>query len=253
MSSFRALTLLIIAPAAAGLQVSEGVHNLTICNGYAEEKPLSVYTVNNKAKLTEEPMRYKQCKAIAMDLQEGERIDFKMGGLSVGVFHATHLPFVASTLVLVPFKKGNSSMAATFASHTFGPASGGKAQIAVIDAYSGDQQGSMRIRVAGRQNQRLGAAELKPGSAVTLDENTYEVSLTNAAEQNTKEVPLHATGGTNHVVLRVGSEEFSQELLAKPVGWTGMDPEDDERHADSGALRSGLGLLAAAAAAFLSA
>ncbi|CAK0870458.1 unnamed protein product, partial [Prorocentrum cordatum] len=189
-----------------------------------ESRPLSVYTVNNKAKLTEEPMRYKQCKdAIAMELQEGERIDFRMGGLSVGVFHATHLPFVASTLVLVPFKKGNQSMAATFASHTFGPASGDKAQVAVIDAYAGDQQGAISIKVAGRQNQRLGSAELRPGSAVTLEQNTYEVSLKNAAEQSTKAVPLHAAGGTSHVVLRVGSEEFSQESSSSSR-WAGSGP-----------------------------
>jgi len=249
MLSFKTLTLLIIAPAAAGLQVSEGVHNLTICNAYAEAKPLSVYTVNNKAKLTEEPMRYKECKAIAMELQEGERIDFKMGGLSVGIFHATHLPFVGSTLVLVPFKRGNNSMAATFASHTFGPASGDKAQVAVIDAYAGDQHGTMKIRPAGRQNARMAAAELRPGvSAVTLDDNTYEISLTNAAEQSTKVVSLHATGGTNHVVLRVGSEEFSEELLVRPVGSTTLDEEDRLR---SGALPVGLGGLAAALAAAL--
>jgi len=254
MSSLGALALLIVAPAAAGLKVGDGAHNLTICNGYAEDRPLSVYAVNIRARLTEEPMRYRQCKAIAMELQEGERLDFKMGGISVGVFHASHLPFVASTLVLVPFKKGNHSMAATFASHTFGPASGDKAQIAVIDAYSGDQQGSMRIRVAGRQNQRLGAAALQPGSAVTLDENTYEVSLTSEAEQSTKAVPLHAAGGTSHLVLRVGSEEFSQELLVKPVGWVGFDDmkmADGEQRQGSGALRSGIGLVAAAAAALL--
>ncbi|CAK0823779.1 unnamed protein product [Prorocentrum cordatum] len=248
MFSLRALALLTVAPAAAG----EGVHNLTICNGYAENRPLSVYTVNSRAKLTEEPMRYKQCKAIAMELQEGERLDFKMGGLSVGVFHATHLPFVASTLVLVPFKKGNHSMAATFASHTFGPASGDRAQVAVIDAYAGDQQGAMRIRVAGRQGQRLGAAELRPGSAVALDENTYEVSLTSEAEQSTRSVPLRAAGGSSHVVLRVGSEEFSQELLVKPVGWAGPDDlqaAEDEQRRESGALRAGLGGVAAAAAA----
>jgi len=249
MLSFKTLTLLIIAPAAAGLQVSEGVHNLTICNAYAETKPLSVYTVNNKAKLTEEPLRYKECKAIAMELQEGERIDFKMGGLSVGTFHATHLPFVGSTLVLVPFKRGNNSMAATFASHTFGPASGDKAQVAIIDAYAGDQHGTMMIKPAARQNARMAAAELRPGvSAVTLDENTYEISLTNVAEQRTKVVSFHATGGTNHVVLRVGSEEFSEEILVRPVGSTTLDEEDRRR---SGALPVGLGGLAAALAAAL--
>ncbi|CAK0842794.1 unnamed protein product [Prorocentrum cordatum] len=65
-------------------------------------------------------------------------------------------------------------MSATFASHTFSALGGDKAQIAIIDAYAGDEQGVMRIKVAGgggaqaRLNQRLGAAELRPGSAVTL-------------------------------------------------------------------------------------
>lgn len=269
MYSFRALAILIIAPAASSLHLSEGLHNLTICNAYAESKPLSIYTVNNKAKLTEEPLRYKQCKLLALELREGERLDFKLGGLSVGTFHATHLPFVASSLVLVPYKKGNGTMSATFASHTFGPVSSDKAQVAIIDAYAGDQQSVMKIKVSGRHSDRLGSAELKPGSAVTLAEGTYDVSLANTAEQSVQTVKLHAPGGTTQVVLRVGSDEFAQEVIVKhPPGWVGSDEMDDpawvKSHCrdgvcqtvpfhDSGALRSGLGLVSAAAAALLSA
>jgi len=276
MTSFRALALLGLAPAATGLglQVSDALHNLTICNAYAESKPLSIYTVNNKAKLTEEPLQYKHCKDIVLDLQEGERIDFRLGGLSVGTFHATHLPFVASSLVLVPYKKkGNGSLSATFASHTFGPVSSDKAQVAVIDAYNGDQQGTMNIKVAGRHNDRLGSAELKPGSAVTLAEGTYDVSLTNTAEQSVQTVKMHVAGGTNSVVLRLGSDELSQEIIVKhPPGWVGSDEMGDAGWVKShcrdgvcqtlpfhdnagGAFQSGLGLVsvAAAAAALLSA
>jgi hypothetical protein len=271
MTSLRALALLIVAPAATGLQVSEGGHNLTICNAYAEAKPLSIYTVNNKAKLTEEPLKYKQCKDIVLDLQEDERIDFKLGGLSVGTFHATHLPFVASSLVLVPYKKSNGTMSATFASHTFGPVSSDKAQVAIIDAYAGDQQGVMKIKVSGRHNDRLGSAELRPGSAVTLDTGIYDVSLANTAEQSVQTVKLHAPGGTNQVVLRVGSDEFSQEVIVKhPPGWVGSDEMDDPawvkshcrdgvcqtvpfHDSDSGAFQSGLGLVSIAAAVLFSA
>jgi hypothetical protein len=256
MYSFRALAILLIAPAASSLQVSEGLHNLTICNAYAESKPLSIYSVDSRAKLTEEPLRYKQCKLLVLELHEGERLDFKLGGLSVGTFHASHLPFVASSLVLVPFKKkGNGTMAATFASHTFSAGSGDKAQVAVIDAYTGDQPGVMSIKVAGRQNRRLGAAELRPGSAVTLAEGTYDVSLENKAEKSVLAATLTADAGTTHIVLRVGSDEVAQEILVKPAGGDGADESEraTSHHYGSGALQSGLRLVAAVAAALLSA
>mmetsp|Transcript_59493 Transcript_59493/g.169065 ORF Transcript_59493/g.169065 Transcript_59493/m.169065 type:complete len:272 (+) Transcript_59493:1-816(+) len=269
MAVVRSLVISALASAGAALQVEDvGIqHNLTVCNAYAENKPLSVYTVNNKAKLTEEPLGYKQCKDLVLDLQDGERIDFRLGGLSVGTFHATRLPFVASSLVLVPYKKGNGTMSATFASHTFGPVSSDKAQVAIIDAYAGDQQGILKIKAAGRHGDRQGSAELKPGSAVMLAEGTYDISLANAAEQSVQTVKLHAPGGTTQVVLRVGPDEFAQEVIVKhPPGWVGSDEMEDpawvKSHCregvcqtvpfhDSGALRSGVGLVSVAAAAFL--
>mmetsp|Transcript_51609 Transcript_51609/g.117983 ORF Transcript_51609/g.117983 Transcript_51609/m.117983 type:complete len:159 (+) Transcript_51609:71-547(+) len=106
----------------AGTQVQDDIvttHNLTICNAYADHKPLSIYTVNNKAKLTEEPLPYKGCKLIALPMEESERIDFKLGGLSVGTFRVTGLPYVSASLLLVPYQRSNDTMSAAFASHMF--------------------------------------------------------------------------------------------------------------------------------------
>jgi len=78
-------------------------HNRTFCNAFAESRPLSVYTLRTKAKIMEESLRYKECRLVQMQLAEGERIDFKLEGLSVGTFRASGLPHTAANMELVPY------------------------------------------------------------------------------------------------------------------------------------------------------
>ncbi|CAK0820059.1 unnamed protein product, partial [Prorocentrum cordatum] len=213
-------------------------HNLTVCNAYAENKPLSVYTVNQKAKLTEEPLQYKACKEIVLELADSERIDFKLGGLSVGTFHVGNLPFAPTSLLLVPYRKGNSTMAATFYSHAFSVAQE-QAQLAVVDAYDGTAPGALKI--AQGKGHGKESAQLKPGTAVSLAPGAYQVSLDDSSSKSSKTVALSATDGGKHVVMRVGgSDGIPQELVVFSAG------ASDER---SGAPRASAALLAAAAAA----
>ncbi|CAK0843494.1 unnamed protein product [Prorocentrum cordatum] len=239
MAAVRALTLSALASAGAALQLQDGIqHNLTVCNAYAESKPLSVYTVNQKAKLTEEPLRYKACKEIVLELADNERIDFKLGGLSVGTFHVGNLPFAPTSLLLVPYRKGNSTMAATFYSHAFS-VSQENSQLAVVDAYDGSTPGSLKIAFSkGRAKE---SAQLKPGTAVNLAPGAYQVSLDDSGSKSVKTVALSATDGGKHVAMRVGgSDGLPQELVVFSAG------ETSER---SGARRAGAAILGALAAA----
>jgi len=241
MAAVRALArLLALAPAgAAALQLQDvGIqHNLTVCNAYAENKPLSVYTVNQKAKLTEEPLQYKACKEIVLELADNERIDFKLGGLSVGTFHVGNLPFAPTSLLLVPYRKGNGTMAATFYSHAFSVAQE-NSQLAIVDAYDGSATGTLKI-AQGRGKE---STQLKPGTAVNLAPGAYQVSLDDSSSRSVKAVALSATDGGKHVAMRVGgSDGLPQELVVFSAG------ESSER---GGAPRAGAALLVAAAACF---
>jgi len=238
MAVVRSLVLIALAPAGAALQVQDvGVqHNLTVCNAYAESKPLSVYTVNQKAKLTEEPLQYKACKEIVLELADNERIDFKLGGLSVGTFHVGNLPFAPTSLLLVPYRKGNSTMAATFYSHAFSVAQE-NSQLAVVDAYDGSAQGALKI--AQGKGRGKESAQLKPGTAVSLAPGAYQVSLDDSSGKSVKSVALSAADGGKHVVMRVGgSDGLPQELVLFSAG---------ERSERSGVRRASAALLAAAA------
>ncbi|CAK0906237.1 unnamed protein product [Prorocentrum cordatum] len=238
MAARRALSLLALASAGAALQVQEGIqHNLTVCNAYAESKPLSVYTVNQKAKLTDEPLPYKACKELVLELADSERIDFRLGGLSVGTFHVGNLPFAPTSLLLVPYRRGNGTMAATFYSHAFSVAQE-SSQLAVVDAYDGSSPGSLKIaRGSGRHGRE--SAALKPGAAVSLAPGAYEVSLEDPDSKSVKTVALSAGDGGKHVAMRVGgSDGLPQELVLFSAG---------ERSERSGVRRASAALLAAAA------
>jgi len=239
MAAVRSLALLALASASAALKVQDvGIqHNLTVCNAYAENKPLSVYTVNQKAKLTEEPLQYKACKEIVLELADSERIDFKLGGLSVGTFHVGNLPFAPTSLLLVPYRKGNGTMAATFYSHAFSVAQE-NSQLAIVDAYDGSLPGALKI--AQGRGQGKESAQLKPGTALNLSPGAYQVSLDDPSGKSAKTVALSATDGGKHVVMRVGgSDGLPQELVV-------FSGESSER---SGAPGAGVSAFLAAALA----
>jgi hypothetical protein len=216
-------------------------HNLTICNAYADHKPLSIYTVANKAKLTEEPLQYKACKLIALPMEEGERIDFKLGGLSVGTFRVTGLPYVSSNLLLVPFHRSNDTMSATFASHMFS-ASDEKAHVAVVDTYSGSEAAIMKVQ----RPQDRKWAKLKHGSSIKVNAGSYQVVLADAHGKSVKTAKLEAANYGRYVVMRVGSESDGHAHGLVVSSTTG---NEGELAAGSGSFRASFGIFAAAAAA----
>jgi len=242
--------------ALAGTRVQDDVvttHNLTICNAYADRKPLSAYTVNTRVKLTEEPIQYQTCKKIQLQLEEGERIDFKLGGLSVGNFRVSGLPYVASSLLMIPYHANNDTMTAAIASHMFSQ-SDERAQVTVLDAYGG-KTGIMKVEQAsGRSKQSV---ELKSGQLLKLKEGSYNFILTDEHGKTIKKVSLDAEAYKQYVVMHVGSEpdgtpvtstwEHEQLLVSSSIGNVGSSGSLEIKF--SASFRASLGIFAAAAGA----
>mmetsp|Transcript_127825 Transcript_127825/g.343050 ORF Transcript_127825/g.343050 Transcript_127825/m.343050 type:complete len:265 (+) Transcript_127825:59-853(+) len=190
-------------------------HSLMICNAYASPKSLDVYSLTKEMKLTVEPLPYKGCREMSLDLEEGERLDFKAGGLSVGTFHCTGLPRTSAKLLLVPHRHSISALAASFASHAYSD-SPGSAQLAVVDAYSGSAAGGVQIH-QGRKRSKGGEEVLKPGTVVALTSGEYQVELADGEDKALITVPVTVGAETKHVALRVGVEgSYSQELVVFP-------------------------------------
>ncbi|CAK0801459.1 unnamed protein product, partial [Prorocentrum cordatum] len=166
-----------------------------------------------------------------------ESAGFKLGGLSVGTFHVGNLPFAPTNLLLVPYRKGNGTMAATFYSHSFAVVHD-HSEIAVVDAYDGSDRHALRIGQAGKRQTE--AADLKANTVVSLTPGAYRVSMGDGSK-SAQTVALAAAEGSNHVVMRVGGDDgLPAELVAFTTGQT------TER---SGAPRASGALLVAAAAA----
>lgn len=270
MAARRAAGLLALTSSALGLSVARDVlsQNLTVCNAYADSRPMNVYTHARGSrgqaeqdwthvKLTEQPLEFKRCGSFVVDLSDNAHVDFKVGGLSVGTFHANNLPYVSASLLLVPYHHTNGSMSADFLSHTFQPDEAGS-QIAVLDTYTGGARGTMHILSGSptspgavqlhANGPRWRTAELKPSTAASLAAGEYEVVLRDADGKRRTSVLLDAAAGSIYTVIRVGSEEddIAQDLLvAKISGSRGA--------AGSGTLRVAPGALAVVLAAFAAA
>jgi len=231
-------------------------HNLTICNAYGDRKPLTVYTVNTKVKLTEEPLQYSTCKKVSLELEEGERIDFKLGGLSVGVFRATALPYVSSSLLMIPYHKDNDTMNAVIASHMFSQ-SEERAQVAVLDAYAGIRKAGVKMMVEQAGGRSKQSAELQSGQLLKLKAGSYNFIVTDEHGKTVKKVSLDVEGYKQYVVLHVGSLpdgtptastwEREQLLVSSAVGDVGSSASLEVVF--SASFRASLGIFAAAAGA----
>jgi len=245
--------------ALAGTRVQGDVpttHNLTICNAYGDRKPLTAYTVNTKVKLTEEPLQYKTCKKVSLELEEGERIDFKLGGLSVGVFRATALPYVSSSLLMIPYHKDNDTMNAVIASHMFSQ-SEERAQVAVLDAYAGIRKAGVKMMVEQASGRSKQSAELQSGQLLKLKAGSYNFIVTDEHGKTIKKVPLDAEAYKQYAVLHVGSMpdgtptvstwEHEQLLVSSAIGDVGSSASLEVVF--SASFRASLGIFAAAAGA----
>lgn len=230
MAGLRVLVAAGMAGAALSIQLEAGArqqssikstdasvaHSLTICNAYTSLKTMEVFSITRNSRLSPEPIEYRQCRELSVDLQEGERLDFKSGGLSVGTFHATGIPRTPASLLLIPHRRGNKTLAAVFDSHVFSD-DRQTAQLAVVDTYMGSSAGDIHIHESGKRVKKGQEEGLAPNSVLALKAGEYQVTLDGAEGKVLSTVPVKIGYETKHVVLRVGGDgAFEQELVVFP-------------------------------------
>lgn len=191
-------------------------HSLIVCNAYCSTKPAEIHSLTKQMKLTAQPLAYKQCREMSLELEEGERLDFKVDGYSIGIFHATGLPKNSAKLLLVPHLKGPGTLLASFDSHAYSDAPH-TSQLAVVDAYVGNPVGSLQIKERGMRMKKAKDEELRPHSVVALNAGSYQVSLQDVEEKVIGASNVRVGDETKHVAMRVGVEGyFEQELVVFP-------------------------------------
>lgn len=231
------------------LETSEAHQNLVICNAYAHNASMSVKNLRTSYVLTDKKgLAYKECSLYKPTLHDGDRLEFKAGNTTVGIFRATALPKNVDTLMLVPHRRVASSLNCAFDSHAFAPAGG--PQIATVDAYRGTQAGKVRITdtvdaKAEKQSEQR-SEDLKFNSVVSLAPGDYQVTLQGGDGADIANSTLHVVqGDVKYVVMRTGisieaknqTNPFPQELVIF-----------EHR---SGAAAMGVSLLIAAATSFM--
>jgi len=211
-------------------------HHLMICNAYASAVGLHIIHVRSAQQLTlDKPLNYKDCGEFTVPLEEDDQLDFKAGDHDIGTFSTTGLPKVPTSLLLVAHRRTRNSMAMKFESHAFAPLQ--SPQLAVIDAYRGDEQGSVKIVDLNADSEQdsdekmvltQAASEgLSYNSVVAINPGRYNIELMSGTGKNITSVPVSLIGHSNYVALRLGSGDkhdatktgrpsFPQELIVYP-------------------------------------
>jgi len=191
-------------------------HRLRVCNAYPYGAALDIFRA--KEKLTENPMKYKDCQDFKIQLKSGDRLEFKVGDANAGTFSVSDLPNNDAVLLLVISRHDTLSTAVSFQSHIF--ANLLNAQIAVIDTYRGTQRASLRIQDHS-DAKTARSEELRFDSVVAVNPGKYDCLLTaqDGAEKGKSE--LVALNREAYVVLRVGVEAqqgppYAQEVVVFP-------------------------------------
>jgi hypothetical protein len=194
-------------------------HSLRVCNGYAAKKPLVV--AEESATVTKDPIDYKKCADLTMQLKEDDELFFKVGDDQVGAFTASGLPESKSPLLLVVYRRGANLKSAAFESHIY--ADSPLAQMAIIDTYGGDAENTVQIR-------RGWKGKLEPltfGSIAFINPGDYDISLTGEGGSQGGPTAMFSKGitrsmnvtiqpATSYVAMRVGLEgnhDFPEELV----------------------------------------
>jgi len=201
---------------------------LIVCNAFAHALPLDIVELPKGKVLTEgNPLAYKSCRDFRLPLDAGDKLEFKAGSLSVGVFQAMHVPKSKSSLLLVPRRRRSDSISAAFVSHAF--VDDGRPQMVAVDAFQGKANASLKImdippadgkQLALRQTRE---ENLRFNTAVSLGPGNYRIELRNPEQMTLAASPLQvAQHNSKFVVLRVGNEaEKSKSLIegGKPAAF----------------------------------
>jgi hypothetical protein len=203
--------------------------SLIVCNGYAYKEPISIFLSRGELLITPQPLAYKGCEEVHVPLMESDQLVFKAGQLPIGTFYTNRLPKYSSSLLLVPSRRDENSMAVTFQSHVFSDLD--SPQAVVVDAYKGNDDSSL-VHIEDVEDPTAAKASslaerarpreeiLKYKSIVALKPGMYKVGLV-AQDQRTQVSELTqvaVSGKSRYVVARVGvgsreKSKYPQELI----------------------------------------
>lgn len=183
--------------------------SLMLCNAYAHSLPLHITDVERHQRLTgETPLSYKTCRTFRLPMKEGDRFEFRAGDTAIGTFFANHLPEGPMSLLLVAHRKRPDSLAVAFDSHAFAELDA--AQLAVVDAYRGEEAGHLLIMdSASSQTAKKRAEKLSFNTVMAVNPGKYEVALLDGSEASVAALPLEASSKGKFVVMRVGGVSAS--------------------------------------------
>jgi len=203
---------------------------VVVCNAFAHAKSLSIFNERTHRLLTPDgALGYKSCRELRTSLVAGDRLDFRLGNASVGIFRATDVPPGVSSLLLVPHRRYAGSLTAAFESHAFADA--GSPQVAIVDTYRGKEASKVMIMDAQlpssdkqkEEPKQQRVEELRFNSVVALGPGSYQVSLQADDKQEIAKVPMTVGAEqANYVVMRTGLQNplnataapaFPQELI----------------------------------------
>merc|ERR1719456_914942 len=165
--------------------------------------------------LTENPMRYKECKDFKVQLKAGDKLKFKVGDANAGTFTISDLPNNDAVLLLIIHRHDTLSNAVAFKSHVF--ANLLNAQIAVIDTYKGRARSYAEITDGSKKEEKL-----KYNSVVAVNPGEYKVSLKGPSGKVQVVEDLVALNRESYVVIRTGVEaqqgpEYPQDIIVYPM------------------------------------
>jgi len=194
-------------------------HRLRVCNAYPYGAALDVYRATEK--LTEEPMKYKDCRQFDIQLLMGDKLQFRVGDQNVGTFSVATMPENDAILLLVISRHDTLSTAVKFDSHVF--ANLLNAQLATIDTYKGEKKSNLRIEDIGSDDDKMHprSEELRFDSVVAINPGAYNTVLYDNKNNVKHKVMFTAHNREAYTVLRVGVEAqkgsaYPEEIIVFP-------------------------------------
>uniref|UniRef100_A0A7S1B1P5 Uncharacterized protein n=1 Tax=Noctiluca scintillans TaxID=2966 RepID=A0A7S1B1P5_NOCSC len=193
-------------------------HRLRVCNAYPYSSAINVY---RGADLLTEAMPYKTCQDLKSALVAGDKLDFKIGSASAGVFSVSDLPNNDAVLLLIIHRHDGLSSAAAFESHVF--ANLLNSQVAVFDTYSGSALSTPEI--VDERGGKSRSETLRFNSVVAVNKGMYEVKLKDHTGVTKAVSELVALNHESYVVIRTGVEAHSgqsypEDLIVFPQSST---------------------------------
>jgi hypothetical protein len=192
---------------------------LVACNTFPDEEPVSI-TQNRKIPL-EKNLRYKDCKTLNGKIAEGDQLVFESKSAGTWTFQVGALPEADSTLLLVFEKRDEHSKVPAFQSFAF-PPSKEDAQLAVIDAFKGQNQRT-RVHLKDAAPQHNRAEDLDYDRVYAIEGGEYDLSMLVGANATSNPSMMHMTKGGDYVALRMGGSGYAHDYAEELVTFALVD------------------------------